>query len=269
VTRAPVKVCGLSTSEHVRAACEAGAVAVGFVLTQSVRRVTPEQAAALCELVPAGVLRVGVFRRLEVGELATVLAQVPLTHVQADWIDEPVFDEAIAEAVWRAPAMRSVTFIPVFRDVPTLRIDLANEASTWPAARLILLEGPDSGTGRQPNWGRLARALDATPHPRVMLAGGLHAGNVAAAVRLLSPAMVDVSSGVESSPGVKDPVKIAEFSLAARAAMTSSAITPSATSGAESAAASGAASGARHDILTRDADATTSHRASSVDRPTP
>jgi phosphoribosylanthranilate isomerase len=238
LSRIPVKVCGLREPQHVRLACEAGASAVGFVLAQSPRQVTPAHVADLCAHAAPGVYRVAVFRRLDDPQLpadsrntlASVLATTPITHVQADWADEPIFDDALEGARSTRPAtFPPVAFIPVFRDVPTLRVELPNELATSPAPRLILLEGPDSGTGKQPDWQRLRRALDASPHPRVMLAGGLHTANIAAAVQLLAPAMLDVSSGVESAPGHKDPAKITAFIAAAASAFAAHAArTPSA-----------------------------------------
>lgn len=224
--RVGVKVCGLRTPEHVRFACEAGAAAVGFVLAPSVREVTPELAAQLCSHARDGVLRVAVFRRLDVAPLTRVLEHLPITHVQADWVDEPIFDEALASAA-RPGTLPPVAFLPVFRDVPTLRIDLPNELVARPNPRLILLEGPDSGTGRQPDWQRLRRALDASPHPRVALAGGLNATNAASAIEFLRPAMLDVSSGVESSPGVKDEKLIERFIAVASSAFALATPAPS------------------------------------------
>ncbi len=207
-----VKICGIRTREVADACVHAGAQALGFVLAPSVRRVTPADVRAiigqLANDLPAHVWRVAVFKRLDdaqsQADLRALARDAGVTHVQADWLDEPLAHELAPD----------LTFLPVFRDVPTLRIDLGHEA-TRAQPRMVLLEGALSGIGMLPDWGRLARAAHAVPGGRFMLAGGLAPHNVADAIRAVRPAMVDVSSGVERAPGEKDPRLIVEFIRAA------------------------------------------------------
>jgi phosphoribosylanthranilate isomerase len=193
-----VKICGLRTAEAVRAAIEAGADAVGFVFAPSPRQVTAAEAARLAEAVPAGILRVAVMRHPTVAEWATVAELA-----RPDWLQTDAADFAGL----RLPA--DVEALPVYRDLPAL------DSAALGRETRALFEAADSGVGSAPDWERARRLAGLT---RLVLAGGLHPGNVADAVRRVRPWGVDVSSGVESGRGIKDPAKIAAFVEAVRRA---------------------------------------------------
>lgn len=192
-----VKICGLRTPVAVEAAVAAGADALGFVFADSPRRVTPDEAVTLCRGLPAHVLRVAVMLHPTAGEWAVVREKFAPHLLQTD-----VEDFAGLE-------LGHTRRLPVYRDGEALdEAGLAREE--W-----ALFEAVHSGSGSQPDWDRAARLATGV---RLVLAGGLRPDNVAEAVRRVRPAGVDVSSGVESAPGEKDPRRIAEFVAAARAA---------------------------------------------------
>lgn len=189
-----VKICGLTTPEGVAAAVKAGANAAGFVFSPSPRQVTPAQARTLAAALPSSMRRVAVFRHPPPGWISTVLDEFPADWVQSDAADLPGVDLGGAEA------------LPVFRSGAPLPPLLPE---------LVLFEGPDSGVGRVADWPAAAALAERT---RVILAGGLNPANLAEALAAVRPWGVDVSSGVESSPGVKDPALVAAFVAAARRA---------------------------------------------------
>jgi phosphoribosylanthranilate isomerase len=205
MTRTRIKICGITRPEDARAAAEAGADAVGFVLAPSPRRADRGRAAALAEAAgPAR--RVGVFvdaSREEIVEAAECFG----LHLAQLCGDET---EALAVGL---P-------LPVIRAVQLgSRADL-ERASTYPAAA-FLLDAPRRGTLR----GGTGRGFDPAmaddlpwPRDRTVVAGGLTAANVEAAILHLRPGAVDVSSGVESSPGVKDAARMRAFVAAVRRA---------------------------------------------------
>lgn len=189
-----VKICGLTTPEGVAAAVKAGANAAGFVFSPSPRQVTPAQARKLAAALPATMRRVAVFRHPPPGWISQVMDEFPADWVQSDAADLPGVDLGGAEA------------LPVFRSGAPLPPLLPDR---------VLFEGPDSGAGRVADWPAAAALAERT---RVILAGGLNPANLAAALAAVRPWGVDVSSGVESSPGIKDPALIAAFVAAARRA---------------------------------------------------
>lgn len=189
-----VKICGVTTEEAVDAAVEAGADAVGFVLhAPSPRDLDPERAAALARRLPRGVASVAVTLHPRQADVERVLQAFVPDIWQSDAAD---FD------VLRLPA--GIERLRVLR--------CARDAS--PAAGRVLFEAPESGAGRRADWPAaavLARTND------LILGGGLDADNVGAAIAAVRPAGVDVSSGVEREPGIKDPARIRAFVAAARA----------------------------------------------------
>jgi phosphoribosylanthranilate isomerase len=189
-----VKICGLTTPEGVAAAVEAGADAVGFVFSPSPRQLAPARARKLAAALPATIRRVAVFRHPPPGWIAQVMDEFPADWVQTDAADLPGVYLGGAEPL---PVLRSGAPLP-----PLL-------------PELLLFEGAESGAGRIADWAAAAALARRT---RVVLAGGLTPGNVAAASREVRPWGVDVSSGVESSPGIKDPALVAAFVAAARSA---------------------------------------------------
>lgn len=190
-----VKVCGLTTPDAVAAAVDAGVNAVGFVFAESKRRVTALQAAELARDVPRDILRVAVMLHPSQAQLDEVWSQFRPDVLQTDADDL---------ATLQVPAGLQVT--PVFR--------AGRELPTTLPARL-LFEGPASGTGETTDWSAAAALAART---QLILAGGLKPTNVAEAIAIARPFGVDVSSGVEARPGVKDPDKIYEFVRNARAA---------------------------------------------------
>jgi phosphoribosylanthranilate isomerase len=195
-----VKICGVTTERAVEAAAEAGADAVGFVFAESMRRVTAERARRLAAALPAGVLRVAVLRHPTAEETARVLGELAPDWVQTDAEDF---------AGLRLP--EGCTALPVYRDGDSA---FAAGGASRPVARL-LFEGRASGRGERADW-QAARRLAA--QAQLILAGGLDPSNVADAIREVRPWGVDVSTGVEFAPGDKDPAKIKEFVLRAKAA---------------------------------------------------
>jgi phosphoribosylanthranilate isomerase len=193
--RSWVKVCGLTTADAVRAAVDAQVDAVGFVFAASKRRVDPQQAARLAADVPAKIARIAVMQHPSQALLDEVCAAFDPDILQTDYEDL---------AALRIPAELPV--LPVLRSGQALPVLLPSR---------FLFEGAVSGTGETTDW---SRAAQLAKQSRLVLAGGLNAVNVAAAVRAVRPYGVDVSSGVESAPGIKDPAKIAEFVRAARTA---------------------------------------------------
>ncbi len=200
-----IKVCGITTPEALDAAVSAGAHAVGFVFADSPRKVSTAIAAKLAKKVPGSVLKVGVFRHPSPELVARVAASVPLDYVQSDAADEPAFKGLVPQ---------KFQFLPVLRDGPGLANELEAELERG-RGRPILIEAPVSGAGVKPDWRRIASLRE---RPRTFLAGGLTAENIAEAIRLVKPYAVDVSSGVESAPGIKDPDKIKAFVNAVRQA---------------------------------------------------
>ncbi|MFJ6798225.1 phosphoribosylanthranilate isomerase [Streptomyces sp. NPDC091268] len=194
-----VKICGLKTARDVDAAVEAGADAVGFVFAPgSPRTVDAATARELAARVPGGVLTVGVFRGQSAAEVRRFAEESGVRGVQLHGEEEPADFAALrapGRTLLRATARRAERCGEYGED-------------------LLLLDAPDPGSGTPWNWGS---AEFTAPAGRWLLAGGLHPGNVRAALEATGAWGVDVSSGVERERGVKSPELIREFIEAARA----------------------------------------------------
>ena len=191
-----IKICGLTTSEAVDAAVAAGADAIGFVFAPSKRQVSAEQAAALARGVPERIARVAVMRHPSQQLVDEVCSTLRPDIVQTDLSDL---------AALRIP--KELTVLAVVRD--------GEMAESLPSR--LLYEGKVSGSGTTADWATAHRLAART---QLVLAGGFNAVNVAEAIATVRPFGVDVSSGVERAPGVKDPAKIEAFIRVAREAPT-------------------------------------------------
>lgn len=199
-----IKICGLSDAAAVQAAVHAGVDAIGFVFAPSPRQVTPAQARALCRDVPATVARVAVTQHPTLGLLKEILEEFDPDCLQSDAAD---FKEL---EVRRGPRL-----LPVYREGVS-EPGLFTRRAEQPGVAFepdFLYEGAVSGRGETVDWEQAARL---GRRGRMLLAGGLNATNVAAAILRARPYGVDVSSGVESAPGVKDIARISEFVSAVR-----------------------------------------------------
>jgi len=204
MSKVKIKICGLTRAEDVRAAVAAGADAVGFVFASSPRRVAIETAVRLSGYVPEGVLRVGLFMDQAGSEVERVVRSVPLDMLQFHGSETErecmPFDKPWLKAV----AMEDAGSIErAVRDFPGAAGLLLDSHST----------GQRGGSGRQFDW-----SLSTPVAKRIWLAGGLNADNVGDAIRVVRPYAVDVSSGVEIEPGIKDAARIQAFVKAARRA---------------------------------------------------
>lgn len=193
-----IKICGLRTAHDVDVAVDAGADAVGFVFAEgSPRTVGAATARELAARVPAGVLTVGVFRGQPVDEVRRLTEESGVRGVQLHGDEGPEYYEALradGRTLLRATA---------------LHVGRCGEYGE----DLLLIDAPDPGSGTPWNW---ASEEFAAPAGRWLLAGGLTPGNVRQALDTTGAWGVDVSSGVESSRGVKSPELIRAFIEAAR-----------------------------------------------------
>ncbi len=198
-----VKVCGLRTSGDVAAAVSAGADAVGFVLTPSPRQVSTAAARELAATVPAGVLTVAVVAGVTSEEAGRLAREAGTGALQ---LHGRYPKEAFTGLTAGAGGTRLIRATPLDEDT-----DLTAGAY---GEDMLLLDSPRAGSGLRWDLGRLAANR---PRGRWILAGGLGPASVAAAIETARPWGVDVSSGVESSRGVKDHGLIRAFVAAARA----------------------------------------------------
>ena len=194
-SRVWIKICGLTTEAAVDAAIRAQVDAIGFVFAPSKRRVTAQHATELCKNVPKTIARVAVFQHPTQAELNEVCELLQPDYVQTDV--EDLAELHIPESIRVNPVLRSGRSLPN------------------PLPARVVFEGPVSGTGKTIDWTEAARVARRT---KLVLAGGLNPENVAEATRIVNPFGVDVSSGVESSPGIKDPALILRFVSAVREA---------------------------------------------------
>ena len=190
-----VKICGITRVEDARAALAEGATAIGFVFwPRSPRYIDPERARAIVAALQPPVMTVGVFVNQPADEVNRVAERVGLNAVQLHGDETPAFAAEMNRPVIKA-------------------LSLANgsaDAVGWPEAVTLLVDAHDTdrrgGTGRHADW-TAAAALAA--RRRVVLAGGLTPDNVGEAIAQVRPFGIDVSSGVESAPGIKDGKKLA------------------------------------------------------------
>jgi phosphoribosylanthranilate isomerase len=211
-----VKICGLTTRDAVEAAVTAGADAVGFVFAPSKRQVTAAQATQLAQGVPRRIPRVAVMLHPTQSQLEEVWSTFRPDVLQTDMEDLQTL---------RVPMGLSV--MPVVRGgnggglkpaaqgcANAVGAGSAGAADLQPRYSRLLFEGPVSGVGSTSDWHSAAQLARTT---QLVLAGGLNATNVADAIATVRPYGVDVSSGVEAAPGIKDPARIHEFVQRVRA----------------------------------------------------
>ena len=202
-----IKVCGITRVSDALHAVEQGATALGFVLwPRSPRAVTVDRAAAIVAELPSHVMTVGVFVNEPIDGIRSAAERAHLTAVQLHGDEPPAYADALD---W-----------PVFRAVSVHDIDLVADA--WSVDTALLVDNIDpvrrGGTGGAIDW---TRAAGVAKTRKVVLAGGLTPDNVATAIRAVHPFGVDVSSGVEAAPGVKDLNKVTQFISNARLAFES------------------------------------------------
>ncbi len=198
-----IKICGITRVEDALAAEEAGADAVGLIFAErSKRRITLGQAAEISEALGPFVARVGVFVNAPIEEVFEAARTLRLSAVQLHGQESA---EYAAELRPHVQVIRAVSFHAEL-DVKRLK-DFPADA--------FLVDGLKPGSGERFDWGQAKRLQTL---PRFILAGGLSPENVAEAVQTLNPYTVDVASGVEVSPGIKEKRKIQDFVRQARRA---------------------------------------------------
>ena len=193
-----VKVCGITRREDAEAAVEAGANALGFVFwPKSPRAIDPYRARAIVSSLPPFVSAVGVFVDQPADYVNGVASLVHLSAVQLHGEEPGDYVAAIHRPVMKAVALRN-GLAPA-----------AGVVEAWPSRVLVLLDVHDpvrrGGTGRTVDW---SVAAEVARRRRVVLAGGLTAENVSEAIARVQPFGIDVSSGVEAAPGIKDHGRI-------------------------------------------------------------
>lgn len=198
-----VKICGITTEDDGLLAVALGADALGFVFAPSPRQVAVDRARDIVRRLPAEILTVGVFRDELPERVVEIVQRAGLGAAQLHGHESA---EQTRQVRARLPL--------VIKGFPAGHPGLSNIPDY--GADVVLVEGERPGSGELFDW-RLAEDAPRAGH-RVLLAGGLHAGNVADGIRQVRPWGVDVSTGVEREPGRKDPVKLREFIDAARAA---------------------------------------------------
>ena len=215
-----IKICGLTREQDVQASVDAGANAIGFVLyPPSPRHVSPERAAELAALLPAFVTPVLLFVNASLEDIVHAAALVPGAWLQFHGDETPAFCENTAKQLGRR--WLRVARIPQETPVGTPPFDLVNYASLYSQSNALLLDtfvDAYGGSGHRFNWSQLPTNVNA----HLVLSGGLTPANVADGMahvrhRGLSLA-VDVSSGIEAAPGIKDTHLMQAFVAAVRAA---------------------------------------------------
>ncbi len=193
-----VKICGITNREDALMAVEAGADALGFVFFQgSSRHVTADQAAAIIGHLPPFVQTVGLFVNEELATVNATADRCGLDLVQLHGDEAPDFAAAVTRRVIKAFRVKDATVLDHLAEFPRATCLL----DAWSPTAY-------GGTGTAFNWDIAAAAARQCP---IILAGGLTTDNVAQAIRAVSPYAVDVSSGVECSPGRKDPDLVRRF----------------------------------------------------------
>jgi len=197
-----VKICGITKLQDAVSAARFGADAVGFVFADSPRKVTPKQARKIAKAMPAGPEKVGVFVNRPLDEIEEIVEYCGLDLVQLHGDEDPAYCSMLGERAIKALRVRGST-------------DLA-KVDKYPC-RAVLLDGyENAGRGADDSgfdW-RMVSVFDAGLP--IIVAGGLTPYNVGKAITTARPFGVDVSSGVEAAPGIKDPVLIYRFIEKAR-----------------------------------------------------
>ena len=199
MNKTTVKICGLTRAEDAIAAAELGAHALGFVFyPPSPRHISARRAAEIIRALPPFVTTVGLFVNANADDVTSVIDEVPLGLLQ--FHGDETSDYC---AQFRRPYIKALRVRP--------GVDLLQYALQYESARGLLLDafvaGVPGGTGESFDWNLIPANL---PLP-VVLSGGLNNGNVIEAIRRVRPCAVDVSSGIESSPGIKDARKMNIF----------------------------------------------------------
>lgn len=199
------KICGLKDEDSVRAAVDHGASFIGFVFFEdSPRYIDKETAAHLAHSIPDAVEIVGLFVDATDEQIHDVLSHVPLTMLQLHGLESP-------ERVWE---IKKTFNIPVIKAIPIAdKSDLEyvpsySKVSDWLLFDTKMSDGTSGGAGQSFDWSLLTKVRTTLPW---FLAGGLTPDNVQHAIDMVTPPAVDVSSGVESERGIKDPELIKKF----------------------------------------------------------
>lgn len=210
-----IKFCGLTRAADARLAMALGASYLGFILAPSPRRLTLEEGAALLAALegeesarPGGrARRVGVVAGADVPTIVRAVDALALDIVQLHGVD----DERLVPTLRQATGAQLWSVVHVGED----GVDVRRLTSAAHADGIVLdakVDGLLGGTGRSFDWARVAGAVDPLRGERpIILAGGLRPDNVERAIALFAPDVVDVSSGVESAPGCKDPARMRAF----------------------------------------------------------
>ncbi len=190
-----VKICGITRPDDALAAVTAGAQAIGFVFWPgSPRAITAEAARVVVRMLPPFVTTVGVFVNQTLAQIQRTVERSGISVVQLHGDEAPELAEALS--------------VPVIKAVS----QVTQALDAWPDRVTLLVDAHDpvrrGGTGQTADWDAAAQLAR---QRRIVLAGGLNAGNVAAAVAHVRPFGIDVSSGVESAPGIKDVGKIGDL----------------------------------------------------------
>jgi phosphoribosylanthranilate isomerase len=202
-----VKICGITSEADALLAVGMGAAAVGFIFAPSPRQMAPAAVADIVKRLPHETLTVGVFRDEAPTRVIEIANQIGLRAVQLHGVESAADTRWIAERVGL-----TIKAFPAGHRL----IDRFSEYG----AGFLLVDGANPGSGEVFDW-RLAEGV--VDPRRLIVSGGLRPDNVGAAIRHLRPWGVDVASGVEAAPGVKDPVKLLQFITAAHEAATRSA----------------------------------------------
>ncbi len=195
-----MKICGITTPDDALLAAGLGANAVGLIFATSTRRVNAAGAKDIVRRLPPEVLTVGVFRNERRERVVETANQVGLRVVQLSGSETP------ADVAWIGERVPNVIRALSAAELPHYDLDACGPTR-------LMIDSPEPGSGEVFDWERLAAD---PPERAFILAGGLNPENVVGAIQLLRPWGVDVASGLEARPGIKDPVKMQRFIAAAR-----------------------------------------------------
>jgi phosphoribosylanthranilate isomerase len=199
-----VKICGITSEEDALLAVALGADAVGFVFAPSPRQMTPQVVERIIHRLPREILTVGVFRDEAPKRVVEVVNGIGLKAAQLHGSESASDSRFVAERV----ALTIKAF-------PAGHPDMSRSSEF--GAQAVLVDGTSPGSGEVFEWRLAEGVIDPS---RLIVSGGLNSGNVGDAIGHLHPFGVDVSTGVEESPGKKDPRKMREFVAAVRFAST-------------------------------------------------